>query len=268
MTAAGSDPSPRTSAPRRRGPGHASPMGRQTRVARYQVRVADRDVRVLLRCCSVVSGPARPGVLGSRLRGNDGCGGVMLATGVTPAEAGPRSPLHDGPAAVKRERPNPRGRAIGDNSLHPGSTRGALSRRACRWCEPGAARLVAPVARATPGKNDRDGDGLTVRRARRAALQRWSADAAFPLHEPGVRAPLPSPDDPPSATRVGRNVLGASAVAPVESTPAARCPDSRLHLRGMTCEFAGARVHAEAASMANAELYFRHPSAGNRPSTG
>ena len=71
--------------------------------------------------------------------------------------------------------------------------------------------MAAPVARVTPGKNDRDGDGLAVRRARRPALQRWSAEAAFPSIEPGVRAPLPSPAQTPSATRVGRKALGVAA---------------------------------------------------------
>jgi len=64
--------------------------------------------------------------------------------------------------------------------------------------------VTALLAWATPGKNDRDEDGLIVRRARRPALQQWSADAAFPEIELGARAPLPSPAHLPSAARVGR----------------------------------------------------------------
>ena len=76
------------------------------------------------------------------------------------------------------ERPNPRMRGFSDNTptrLNQGRCRDALLTARARGC-----MVTALLAWATPGKNDRDEDGLIVRRARRPALQRWSADAAFP----------------------------------------------------------------------------------------
>ena len=80
----------------------------------------------------------------------------------------------------------------------------------------GVCKVVAPVASATPGKNDQGRDGLVVRRARRPTLQQWSADDASPLTEPGVRAPLPSPAQPRAlrARRAFGLVCGSAAQRP------------------------------------------------------
>ena len=71
--------------------------------------------------------------------------------------------------------------------------------------------MVAPVASATPGKNDQ-GRRWPRRppcpETRLAAAERGRF--AFPLTEPGVRAPLPlACPTPERYARVGRDALGA-----------------------------------------------------------
>jgi len=93
----------------------------------------------------------------------------------------------------------------------------------------GGCKVAAPVARSTPGKNDRDGLGspsavpgdppAAVERGRRAA----------PLPEPGVRAPLPSPAQTPSAAarraqRVGRRSDPANPRSVRAASPAPPAP--------------------------------------------
>jgi hypothetical protein len=80
----------------------------------------------------------------------------------------------------------------------PRLTRGC-SRRA-RPCKPWAADAAAPVAPATPGKNDRERDGFSLRRARKPALQWRSADAAPSPFSSQASAPRsPQPAQIPSA---------------------------------------------------------------------
>ncbi len=123
-----------------------------------------------------------------------------------------------------RAQPNPRFRRRCDHvdtSAHRG---GAVATRfPTVWA--GGCKVAAPLASASPGKNDRDGHGLTVRRARRPTLQQRSADAAFP--EPSLASAPRSPRLP-----MPRAPSGASGAMRWDRTaPCRGCPPARRDVR-------------------------------------